>query len=307
MRAWTKIAVMKITVSGASGLIGSALVPALREDGHEVVKLVRRDTRIAGEVRWDPARHELDPAHLDDVDAVVHLSGANVGGRRWSDSYKRTILNSRVDTTQTIAAAMAAASPRPRVLLSSSGINFYGETGDRTIDESAPAGTGFLAEVCLAWEEATRAAEDSGARVVNLRTSPVLSPRGGLLGPVVLLFKFGLGGRLGSGQQYMPWISLRDQIDAMRFLLTADDVRGPVNLTAPEPVTNAEFTRELAKALHRPAVLPVPRFALRIATGDFADEAILAGVRALPTVLLEHGYTFHDPDLPSALRWALRR
>jgi len=298
---------MKIVVSGASGLIGSALVPTLREDGHEVVKLVRRDARDDDEVRWDPARHELDPKHLADVDAVVHLSGANVGGRRWSDSYKRTILNSRVDTTQTIAAAIASAIPRPRILLSASGVNFYGDTGDRTIDETSPAGTGFLAEVCVAWEEATRPAADVGARVVNLRTSPVFSQKGGLLGPVALLFKLGLGGRLGSGRQYMPWISLRDQIDAMRFLLTADNVRGPVNLTAPEPVTNAEFTRELAEVLHRPAVLPVPRFALRIATGDFADEAILAGIRALPTVLLEHGYSFHDPDLRSALRWALQR
>ncbi len=299
--------VMKIVVSAASGFIGRALVPALRSDGHEVIKLVRREVRAPDEVRWNPARHELDPATLSDVDAVVHLSGAGVGARRWSKSYKRTILASRVDSTETIAAALAAATPRPRVLLSSSGINFYGDTGTATVDESTPAGAGFLADVCVRWEAATREAAAAGVRVVHLRTSPVLAKRGGLLGKVSLLFKVGLGGRLGSGRQYMPWISLRDFLDAVRFLLAADQVRGPVNLTAPEPVTNAEFTRGLAAILHRPAVLPVPAFALRIATGDFADEAVLGGVRALPAVLLEHGYHFHDQDLQSALRWAFGR
>jgi len=296
---------MKIVVSGASGFLGEALVRALRADGHDVVRLVRRDVRAPDEISWNPARHELDPARLSDVDAVVHLSGAGVGDRRWTASYKRTILDSRVDSTRTIASALAAADPRPRVLLSSSGINFYGDTGDRTVDEASPPGTGFFAEVCTAWEAATRAAEDAGVRVVHLRTSPVLAERGGLIGRAALLFKVGLGGRLGSGRQYVPWISLRDYLDVVRFLLVTDAVRGPVNVTAPEPATNAEFTRELAAALHRPAVLPVPAFALRIALGDFADEAVLSGVRALPTVLLEHGYQFHDRDLRSGLRWAL--
>jgi hypothetical protein len=262
--------------------------------------------RAADEIRWDPAARELDPAHLSGVDAVVHLSGASLGGRRWTESYKRTILASRVDSTETMAAAIAAAEPRPRVLLSASGINYYGDTGDRTVDESAPVGEGFLAEVCRRWEEATWAAAEAGTRVVYLRTAPVLAAKGGLLGRILPLFKLGVGGRLGSGRQYMPWISLRDQIGAMQFLLATDDISGPVNLIAPEQVTNAEFTRALASTVHRPAVLPVPGFALRIATGDFADEGILAGVRAEPAVLLKRGYQFHDPDLLSALRWVLR-
>jgi uncharacterized protein len=296
---------MKIVVSAASGFLGTALVPALRADGHDVVRLVRREVRAPDEISWDPARHELDPARLSGVDAVIHLSGAGVGDHRWTASYKRTIMDSRVDSTRTIAEAVAAADPRPRVLLSSSGINFYGDTGDRTVDEATPRGTGFFADVCTAWEEATQAAEDAGVRVVLLRTSPVVAGRGGLIGKAALPFKVGLGGRLGSGRQYMPWISLRDYLDAVRFLLANDAVHGPVNLTAPEPATNAVFTRELAAVLHRPAAVPVPAFALRIALGDFADEAVLSGVRALPTVLLEHGFRFHDETIRSGLQWAL--
>jgi uncharacterized protein (TIGR01777 family) len=296
---------MRIIMSAASGFLGTALVPALRADGHEVVKLVRRETHAADEVRWDPANHSLDPAHLAGADAVIHLSGAGVGSRRWTKSYKRTILDSRRETTLTIATAIAAAEPRPRVLLSASGINYYGDNGDRLVDESTPPGSGFLADVCHQWEAATQPAEEAGTRVVHLRTSPVFGPKGGMLGLLKLMFKFGVGGRLGSGRQYTPWISLRDQLDAMRFLLDAEDISGPVNLAGPEPVTNAELTKALAAAVHRPAVLPVPRFALRAVTGDFADEAILASVRATPTVLLDHGYKFHDQDLRSALRWAL--
>jgi uncharacterized protein (TIGR01777 family) len=296
---------MRIIMSAASGFLGTALVPVLRADGHEVVKLVRRETRTDDEVRWDPANHSLDPAHLAGADAVIHLSGAGVGSRRWTKSYKRTILTSRRDTTLTIATAIAAAEPRPRVLLSASGINYYGDNGDRLVDESTPHGSGFLADVCHQWEAATQAAADAGTRVVRLRTSPVFGPKGGMLGLLKLQFKCGVGGRLGSGRQYTPWISLRDQLDAMRFLLEAADISGPVNLAGPEPVTNADFTKALAAAVHRPAVLPVPRFALRAVTGDFADEAILASVRATPTVLLDHGYKFHDRDVQSALRWAL--
>lgn len=297
---------MKTLISGASGLLGTALMSALRADAHEVARLVRRDARAADEVSWDPARRRLDPAELSDVDAVIHLSGAGLGDKRWSESYKRTIVASRVDSTETVAAALAAAAPRPRVLLSGSGINYYGDTGDTTVDESSPAGTGFLADLCQAWEDATKPAADAGVRVVQLRTSPVLTGRGGLLRRIAPLFKLGIGGRLGSGRQYMPWISLRDHLDAIRLLLATDDLRGPVNLTSPEPVTNAEFTRAFGAVLRRPTVLPVPAFALRIAIGDFADEAVLSGVRALPTVLLEHGFRFQDTDTAEALRWALR-
>lgn len=296
---------MKIVMSAASGYIGTALVPALRADGHEVVRLVRRETRAGDEVRWDPAKHELDPAQLSGADAVIHLSGANIGDRRWTKSFKRTLVDSRVDSTETIAAAITTADAPPPVLISASGINYYGDCGDRLVDESAPAGTGFFAELCRKWEDAAEPAQKSGTRAVRLRSGPVYGPGGGLLKPLRLLFKLGCGGRLGSGQQYMPWISLRDQVDAIRFLLTADGISGPVNLVGPEPATNADFTKAMAAEVHRPAVLPVPGFALRAVTGELADEAILASVRAVPAVLLEHGYTFHDPDIRSALRWAL--
>jgi uncharacterized protein (TIGR01777 family) len=298
------MAVMRIAITGASGLLGSALAPALGEDGHSVVRLVRREARDPGEIGWDPAAHRLDPTALDDVDAVVHLAGANIGGRRWSPAYKRELVASRLDSTTTLAAALAAAAPRERVLLSASGINWYGDTGATAVDEAAPKGTGFLAELVAAWEGATRPAEDAGARVVHLRTSPVLARSGGLLAPVLPLFRAGLGGRLGSGQQYMPWIGLPDWVGAVRWLLTAGDVRGAVNLAAPDQVTNAEFTRTLARVLHRPAVLPVPAFALRLALDGLADEGALVSIRAVPRVLTSGGYTFRHPDLGAALGWA---
>ncbi|HEV7823787.1 MAG TPA: TIGR01777 family oxidoreductase [Mycobacteriales bacterium] len=294
---------MRIAITGASGLLGSALAPALRRDGHSVLRLVRREAAEPDEIGWDPAAHRLDSGALDDVDAVVHLAGANIAGKRWSRAYRQELIASRLDSTTTIATALAAAAPRERVLLSSSGINWYGDTGPTRVEESAPNGTGFLAELVAAWEGATRAAEEAGTRVVHLRTSPVLSRSGGLLAPMLPLFKAGLGGRLGSGQQYMPWITLPDWIDAARLLLTAD-VRGPVNLTSPGEVTNAEFTRALGRALHRPAVLPVPAFALRIALDGLADEGALVSIRAVPRVLTDHGFTFAHPDIDSALRWA---
>jgi uncharacterized protein (TIGR01777 family) len=298
---------MKIAVSGASGLMGSALVPALRSDGHEVVRLVRRAASARDEVEWDPAAHRLDPADLSGVDAAVNLSGAGVGDRRWTAAYKRTILTSRVDTTTTLADALAKLDPAPRVLLSASGMDFYGDTGARVVDESAPSGDGFLAGVCRAWEAATEPAGSAGIRVVHLRSAPVLSRKGGFLGRIVPLFRLGVGGCLGSGRQYWPWISLRDQVDAMRFLLTADTVDGPVNLTGPAPVTNKEFTAALAAAVHRPAVIPVPGFALRIAVGGFAQEVVLTGKRAVPAVLTAAGFRFTHPDVATALRWATAR
>jgi uncharacterized protein (TIGR01777 family) len=298
-------AAMRIAVTGASGLIGSALVPALRQDGHSVVRLVRREARAADELSWDPAEHRLDPGALDDVDAVVHLSGAGVGDKRWTRAYMQELIDSRVDSTTTIATALAHAAPRPRVLLSGSAVGWYGDTGAAAVDETAPNGTGFLAELGRAWEAATRPAEEAGVRVAHLRTGLVLAPKGGLLGRLAPLFRLGLGGRLGSGRQYQPWISLADEVDAIRFLLTADDISGPVNLTGPEPVTNAEFTRVLGGVLNRPTVLTVPAFALRIALDGFADEGALIGQRAVPRVLTEHGFTFSHRELEPALRWAL--
>ncbi|WP_409331264.1 TIGR01777 family oxidoreductase [Trujillonella humicola] len=294
-------------MTGSSGLIGSALVPALTEDGHDVLRLVRRTPRTADEHRWDPQHRRIDPALLADVDAVVNLAGVGVGDRRWTHKRKQEILRSRVDATTTVSTALAEAAVadpgRQRVLLSASAVGWYGDTGDRVVRENAPAGQDFLAHVCEQWETATAPAEQAGVRVVRLRTGLVLG-RGGLLGRLAPLFRLGLGGRIGSGEQYWPWVSLRDEVDAIRFLLTAP-LTGPVNLTGPAPVTNAEFTRALARVLHRPAKLPVPAFALTAALGEFAPVGVLAGQRAVPAALEAAGFAWTHPDVTSALRSAL--
>lgn len=296
---------MKVAITGSSGLIGSALVPALRGAGHSVVRVMRRPPG-ADEVRWDPGRRELDPAALADVDAVVHLAGVNIGSRRWSDKRKREVLDSRVDGTETVSEALAKAEARPRALLSASAIGWYGDTGDRAVDETAGPGTGFIADVCRRWEVSTAAAEQAGVRVAHLRSGLVCG-KSGLLGPLVPLVKLGLGGPLASGRQYWSWISLADEIGAIRHVLERDDVAGPVNLTGPEPLTNRDFTRVLGRVLRRPAVLRVPGSALRIAVGGFADEGIIAGQRVLPHVLERTGYGFEHDTAEKALRWVTGR
>jgi uncharacterized protein (TIGR01777 family) len=294
---------MKVVVTGASGLIGTALVTSLRGDGHDVVRLVRRSARDAGEAEWDPANRSLDPSVLAGADAVVHLAGAGVGDKRWSDDYKRLVLASRVDGTTTIAAALAAcpAGERPRVLLSASGVGYYGDTRDEIADETSPSGQGFLADVVRQWEAATAAAADAGVRVVMTRNGLVLAEHGGVLGKMLPVFKAGLGGRLGSGRQWMSWISLPDHVAAMRFLLDHDEVSGPVNLTAPEPVRNRDYTKALGRALHRPALAVVPPFALRAAFGEFADEGVLVSQRVVPARLEAAGFSFTYADIDAAL------
>ncbi|WP_405084505.1 TIGR01777 family oxidoreductase [Microbispora sp. NBC_01389] len=293
---------MTTVVTGASGLLGSALVSSLRDDGHEVRRLVRREPAAPDERFWDPAGGVLDPAALEGADAVVHLAGAGIGDRRWSDAYKRELVESRVSGTRTLAEALARADGGPRVLLSSSAIGFYGDTGDRAVDESAPPGKGFLADLVRAWEDATAPAAEAGLRVARLRTGMVLSGRGGALARMLPIFKMGAGAVLGSGRQYVSWISLPDWVDAVRFLLSREDPSGPVNLTAPEPVTNADYTAALAKALKRPVMpVPAPRLALRLALGEFADEALLAGQRVLPRRLLDAGHRFAHPAIGDAL------
>jgi uncharacterized protein len=296
---------MRIVIAGSSGFLGTPLVRLLRTEGHDVVRLVRREPRAPGEIRWDPAARTLDPAVVSTVDAVINLAGANVG-RPWTEAYKRQIRDSRLDTTATLAAAIAGAEHRPAVLLNASGVDHYGETGDRAVDETSPPGEGFLAELSMEWEGATKAAEDAGVRVVKLRGAPVLHASGGLLKPLLIQFRLFVGGRLGSGRQYLPWISLADWLGVARFLLDRTDISGPVNVTAPEPVTNAEFTRALAEVLHRPALVPVPGFALRLVLGEFGAMA-LGSRRVLPRVLREAGYEFQHPDIRSALRAALQR
>jgi len=297
---------MKVAVTGSSGLIGTALVRALLADGHEVLRLVRRTPRTADEHRWEPALHRIPPGLLDDVDAVVNLAGVGVSDRRWTARHKEQVLRSRVDSTTTMSQALADATPgRDRVLLSGSAVGWYGDTGDRVVAEDDPAGDDFLAQVCVQWEAATAPAAAAGVRVVTLRTGLVLAG-GGLLGRLAPLFKLGLGGKLGSGRQYMPWIGLQDEVDAIRFLLAAP-VTGPVNLTAPTPATNAEFTAALAAVVHRPALLTVPGIALQAVLGEFAQVGVLAGQRAVPAALQAAGFTFSQPELPTALQAALAR
>ncbi|WP_036323829.1 TIGR01777 family oxidoreductase [Microbispora sp. ATCC PTA-5024] len=293
---------MTIAVTGSSGLLGSALVRALRAEGHEVRRLVRREPAEPDERFWDPMRGLVDPACLEGADAVVHLAGAGIGDRRWSEAYKRELVDSRVTGTRTLTGALAALDGGPAALLSASAIGFYGDTGDRPVDESAPAGTGFLAGLAQRWEEATAPAEEAGLRVVRLRTGVVLSGEGGALAKVLPIFKMGAGAALGTGRQYVSWISLPDWVGAVRFLLARDDLSGPVNVTAPEPVTNAEYTAAIARALHRPTMpLTTPRLALRLALGEFAEEAVLAGQRVIPRRLLDAGYGFAHPTVGDAL------
>jgi hypothetical protein len=295
---------MRVAIAGSSGLIGTALVPLLRQAGHEVVRLVRGRPRGPDERGWDPSAATMDAGALDGIDAVVNLCGSAMADRRWSGEFKQAIRDSRIDPTEVLAAAVAE--HRVPVLVNASGVGYYGDTGDHEVDETAPAGAGFLAQVCRDWEAATTAAERAGARVVRLRTGLVISPFGGLMGQLKPLFAVGLGGQLGGGAQYMPWISLDDEVGAIRFALEHDALAGPVNLSGPDPVTNAEFTKAVGEAMHRPTLLVVPGFALRLLRGaELADEMVLTGQRAVPAVLRRHRYPFQHPTLPAALGAAL--
>ncbi|WP_067463346.1 TIGR01777 family oxidoreductase [Actinomadura macra] len=295
---------MKVTVTGSSGLIGSALVRSLRADGHEVLRLVRREPAAADEARWSPADGCVEVAAVDGADAVVHLAGAGVGDRLWTASYKRRIRDSRLSGTRTLAEAIAAADRRPSVLVCGSAIGFYGDTGDRTVDEKAGMGRGFLAELVRDWEAAATPAREVGVRVVHPRAGVVLARSGGLLGRTLPLFRLGLGGRLGDGRQWISWISLDDQIAALRFLID-HEIAGPVNVTAPNPVTNEDFTRALGRSLGRPARLAVPKFALRAALRGFADEGPLVSQRVLPRRLEKAGFRFTHTELSAALEAVL--
>ncbi|GAA1240346.1 TIGR01777 family oxidoreductase [Kitasatospora nipponensis] len=301
---------MRIAVTGSSGLIGSALVRSLLADGHQVVRLVRRRSALGPHsdgsvgVGWNPARGEIDRGALNALDAVVHLAGAGVGDRRWSEAYKREIRDSRVLGTRTLALALAAADAPPAVLVSGSAVGYYGQTGDRVIDETAPAGEDFLARVCVDWEGAARPAAEAGIRVVHPRTGLVLSDAGAAGGRLFPLFRLGLGGRLGSGTQYWSFISLADQVAALRFLIDHRELSGPVNLSAPEPVTNAELTAALGRVLRRPTPFPVPEAVLRAALGEMAVE-VVGSHRAVPAKLLAAGFRFRHPQVDEAVRAAL--
>jgi uncharacterized protein (TIGR01777 family) len=296
-----------VAVTGSHGLIGSALCARLAGAGHDVVRVVR-SAPAPGDISWDPRAGRIDTGGLAGVDAVVNLAGPGIGDHRWTDAYKREIRDSRVRATTLIAEAIAAGiDGGPRILLSASGIDYYGDHEAEELDESSPPGTSFLAQLCRDWERATGPAEAAGARVVHLRTGMVLSKAGGALRKLLPLFRLGIGGRFGSGRQWVSWISIDDEVGAIEHLLTSE-VHGPANLTAPEPVTNADLARLLGRVLDRPAVIPVPKFGPSLVAGREAAEALLyTGRRVRPRVLLADGYTFAHPDLETALRALLGR
>lgn len=298
---------MNVLVTGASGLIGRALVRQLGSSGHTVFTAVRRTPVGPTERRWDPAAGTVDQGFLDGIDAVIHLAGAGIGDKRWTDSYKREILESRTKGTAAISAAIATTPVKPKVFLSGSAIGIYGARGDEVLGDDAAHGTGFLADVCKEWEAATAPAERAGVRTVHLRTGIVLSKDGGALKKQLPLFKLGAGGRFGNGRQWQSWISIDDEVGAIIHLLTSS-LSGPVNLTAPEPVTNTGFARALGRVLRRPALLPVPSFGPALLLGrELADALLFTGQRVVPNALTRDGYSFRHPALEPALRGILGR
>jgi len=297
---------LHVAVSGASGLIGTMLGRTLSSRGHRVTALVRREPK-PGEIRWDPAGTGLDPEALRGVEAVVHLAGENIAGGRWTAARKQLLLESRRTGTRLLAEAVARATNGPRVMLSASAIGYYGDRGDEPLTETSPPGVGFLPEVAVAWEKGLEPAKAAGVRTVSLRTGLLLTPDGGLLQRMLPPFRLGVGGPLGSGRQWMSWIAAEDLMAMFLHALGRDDIRGPVNAVAPEPVRNADFTRTIGRVLHRPAVIPVPAFLLRLAFGEMADGAILASARVVPAVLRASGFQFKYPKLEGALLHLLRK
>ncbi len=291
-----------IAIAGSSGLIGTALVYALRATDHRVVRIVRRAPSNADEVFWNPDAGEFDASSLSGVDAVVNLCGVNVGQKRWSGAFKQSLRDSRIGPTEVLARAVVEA--EVPVLVNSSAVGYYGDSGATPVDEAAPAGSSFLARLAVDWEAATELAMHAGARVVLARTGLVMARSGGMLSRLKPLFSLGLGARLGDGRQYLSWISLEDQVRAVLFAISHDKLSGPVNFTGPAPVTNAEFTAALGRSVHRPAPLMVPGIALRAVLGEFADEGLLDGQRAIPAALERAGFDFHHHTIGEALAFA---
>lgn len=298
---------VQVVVSGSSGLIGTALVEALERDGHSVRRLVRRSPERPGEVRWDPGRAEIDATGLEGADAVVNLAGPGIGDKRWTAERKAELRDARVDGTRLLAETLAGLERPPSVLVSGSAVGYYGDRGDERLTEESGPGDDFLADLCRDWEAAAAPAADAGVRVATIRSGIVLAPGGGALARLLPLFKLGAGGRMGSGRQYWPWITIDDEVGAVRFLLD-HDVAGPVNLTGPEPVTNQELTKALGRVLGRPTLLPVPRFGPKLLIGGEAAETFLyASQRAYPAVLEAEGYRFQHGDVETGLRAVLGR
>lgn len=296
----------KIAVTGASGLVGSALVERLRDEDYDVIRLVRRSPQANDEVQWSPSDETIDIEGLSGVRGAVHLAGENVASGRWTDAKKARIRESRVQGTKLLSGALAKLSPKPEVLVSASAIGYYGTRGDEIVDERSTSGNGFLASVCREWEAATAAANDAGIRVVNARIGVILASDGGALQKMKLPFLLGVGGRVGDGTQFMSWITLADVVSAMTFALERSDLQGPVNLVSPNPVTNDDFTHALGGVLGRPTCVPVPKLALRLAAGrEMADEMLIGGARVRPSVLQQHGFHWEHPTIEPALRTVL--
>jgi uncharacterized protein len=303
---------MRVAITGSTGLIGTALTRSLLADGHQVLRLTRGQSLSASaaadgseSASWDPKAQTVQPGALEGVDAVVNLAGAGIGDKRWNDAYKRELRDSRVLGTQTIARAIAELDVKPRVLVSASAVGYYGDTGDRVVEESTPAGNDFLAGLCVEWEQAAAPAAAAGIRVVHPRTGLVVSAKGGAWSQLFPLFRAGIGGRLGSGRQYWPFISLDDHVAALRFAIDNDEVTGPLNFSAPEPLTNREITKVMGRAMHRPTLAAVPEFALKIVIGEFAS-GITGSCRAVPAGLLKAGFTFRLPTFEQSLDSVLR-
>jgi len=300
---------MKILVTGSSGLVGSRLVPALRAEGHDVVRLVRHRSQLASDAAlWSPAERQIDPAALENCDAVVNLAGETIAAGRWSEKRKRAIRSSRVDATRTIAESLAGLPRKPQVLLNASAIGYYGSRGAEVLDESSSSGSGdFLSSVCRDWESATQPAAAAGVRVVLTRFGVILSGQGGALKKMLLPFQLGLGGRVGSGDQYMSWIAIDDVVGGILHCLRGPSISGPVNFVSPQCVSNLEFTKTLGRVLRRPTVFPMPEFVVRVAFGQMGQELLLASQRVQPTALAASGYAFGFPSLESALQHVLAR
>ena len=299
-----------VVITGATGMVGTALERSLRQDGVRVVRLVRSRSEVGPDARfWAPSDRILDPAHLADADAVVHLAGMNIGDKRWTDDVKRQVKASRVDGTRLLAKTLAGMTQgRPATLISASAVGYYGDTGDRVVDERAPLGSGFLADVCQAWEAELEPAREAGVRVAVARLGVVLDKQGGVLAKMLIPFKLGVGGAIGSGKQGLPWVSLHDVVRALRFLLVHPELRGPFNVVGPETLDNAGFTRTLGAYLRRPTILPLPGFMARAGLGgEMANELLLHGQRVTPTALLAAGFTFEDADLRTAIERALAK
>jgi uncharacterized protein (TIGR01777 family) len=292
---------MKVLIAGASGLVGSALIPVLEADGAEVTRLVRTSAG-AGEIEWHPNNDQIDANKLEGFDAVINFAGENIAGGRWTDEQKRKIRDSRVNGTHLLSEAISGLKQKPKVFLCASATGIYGDRDDETLDEQSDSGGGFLAGVCREWEKATEPAAAAGVRIVNLRFGPILAREGGMLAKLLTPFKMGMGGKVGSGKQYISWVAIDDAVNAVKLALKDESIRGPLNIVSPHPVTNEEFTKTLGHVLNRPTALSMPAFAARLAFGEMADEMLLTSQRVIPKRLSDAGYEFEYPELEGAFR-----